>query len=212
MTRQQILTKAVVLAGFLAVASLAAPQYVAAQTATKLKCNGCIKSKQIKNGKVKAKDMHSSAKPGGANFSSVSGADFSPLPGADTVVASVTMELPAGGVVILNAGGWATFIDNPSSVVCSISKTTSSTGQPIIISQNHNVGNARRMPTPVTRGFIEDTGGTYTYYYVCRSDIGSSLLSDAILTAIYVPQLYGPAPAADAAEGSASGSGKSPRD
>ncbi len=211
--------KQMLIAGSLSAATIvlfggfAVPQPAAAQTATNVICRGCvgardiardaIRSRHIKNGQVKPADLHRTAKPAAANFSSVGGEDAGVLPTTDTVVAQVTMDLPAGGVVILNAGGWATFNDNPSSILCAISQTTSIGTQPFIIAQNHNVANARRMPTPVTRGFVETTGGTKTYYFLCRTHLGSSSHDDAMLTAVYVPQLSGPTPSSAAAASSA---------
>lgn len=210
-----LLAAAIVVTGGFAL-PFALPGDASAQTATNLICRGCVgtrdirnkavTSKKIRNGQVKPVDLHRSAKPAAANFSSVNGEDAGTLPTTDTVVAQVTMNLPAPGVVIANAGGWAVFNDNPSSILCAISKTTSTSGQPFIIAQNHNEANARRMPTPVTRGFVEDTAGSHTYYFVCRTHLGSSGHNDAMLTTVYVPQLSGPVPTSASAEGAAGNS------
>jgi hypothetical protein len=146
--------------------------------AQNVNCNGC----------VSAQDLAENAQPAGADFTGPT--DINPLPGADTVVASITMNLPGPGMVILNSGGYAEFDDNPSSVTCSITKQTSIPSQPRVIAQNHDLSNARRMPIATTRGFRETSGGTKTYNLVCVTNVGSAEVNDVILTAIFAPRRY----------------------
>ena len=80
----------------------------------------------------------------GADFSAP--VDFRQLTVTQVVVTSLTLDLPAPGVVILNSGGYAVFNANPSSVACSITKGTNISHQPQVYAQNHNDPNAKRMP------------------------------------------------------------------
>ena len=203
-------------------AAISLPEGASAQTAKNVICRGCVGSRDIGKNAVKTKHIKDSAvssakikdgavtpdklaptaQPAAANFSSSEGVDFPTLSTSDVVTASVTLNLPAPGVVILNSSGFAIFNDNPSGVVCAITKTTSTAGEPIVVGQNHNVTNARRMPIAATRGFVETAAGSQTYNYVCSAQ-GDASLSKVILTAVYVPQLSGPAPAASSAKASA---------
>jgi hypothetical protein len=107
----------------------------------------------------------------GADFSAP--VDFRGLTNTQVVITSLTLDLPAPGIVILNSGGFAVFKDNPSSVVCAIVKGTNVSRQPQVIAQNHNVTNARRMPIATTRGFREPEAGPKTYNFVCGASVGS---------------------------------------
>jgi hypothetical protein len=124
----------------------------------------------------------------GADFSAP--VDFRGLTITQVVVTSLTLDIPAPGVVILNSGGYAVFKDNPSSVACSITKGTNISGQPQVYAQNHNVFNARRMPMATTRGFRESEAGPRTYNLVCGANVGSVDLLDIILTGVYTRKRY----------------------
>src|SRR5947209_4289745 len=78
--------------------------------------------------------------------------DVRQLTVTQVVVTSLTLDLPAPGVVILNSGGYAVFNANPSSVQCSITKRTNVSHEPQIFAQNHNDPNARRMPIATRAG------------------------------------------------------------
>jgi hypothetical protein len=124
------------------------------------------------------------------------GADFTApvnlrqLTTTQVVVTSLTLDLPAPGIVILNSGGYAIFKANPSSVECSITKRTNISGQPLVIAQNHNLPRANRMPIATTRGFREPDAGPNTYNFVCGASVGSVDLSDIILTGIYTRRRF----------------------
>jgi hypothetical protein len=124
----------------------------------------------------------------GADFSAP--VNFRQLTITQVVVSSVTLDLPAPGVVILNSGGYAVFNANPASVACSITKGTNISHQPQVYAQNHNDPNARRMPIATTRGFREADAGLKTYNFVCGANVGSVDLIDIILTGIYTPKRY----------------------
>jgi hypothetical protein len=149
---------------------------VTAAPATGVACNGC----------VGPSDLAPAAKPAGSDFTDpVNNSTFT----TETVITSVTLNLPGPGVVILNSGGWVVFNDNPSGVVCAITTGTTISGEPQVVAQNHNVANARRMPIATTRGFRETSGGPKTYNLVCTPQ-GDADLFDVILTATFGPRRY----------------------
>jgi hypothetical protein len=168
-----------------------------AQTASNLVCSGCVNTGDIAANAVTLGKLHDSsvskeklglsAKPAGAKFSTP--VNVSTLPTTDTVVTSVTMDLPGPGNVILNSGGFALFLSNPAGYVCAITKGTATAGEPLVVGQNHNVANARRMPIATTRGFKETAGGPKTYNFVCQAQ-GTTSLFYALLTAVFAPQHY----------------------
>jgi hypothetical protein len=142
------------------------------------------------------------AQDAGGNFNTTGRITFAPLPSTDTVVGEVRLPLPGAGIVIVNASSWATFGTNPAGVECQITKSlTLNAAQPFVIGQNHNVTNARRMPITATRGFVETMAATRRYRFVCRTQVDTwqASLHDVVVTAIYVPNRYGPPPAAAAA-------------
>jgi hypothetical protein len=169
-----------------------------AQPAGNVRCNGCIHTRdlandavtagKIRNNAIRKDHLTESAQPAGADFSAPP-VDIGALPGTDTVVTSVRMNLPGRGVVILNSGGFAVFNTNPSGFVCAIKKGTTIGDAPLVVGQNHNETNARRMPVATTRGFLEAAGGNKTYNFVCHAQ-GSTSLFDVILTAVFAPQRY----------------------
>jgi hypothetical protein len=124
------------------------------------------------------------------------GADFSApvtlrqLTVTQVVVASLTIDLPSPGVVIVNSGGYTVFNDNPSSVACSITKQTNISHEPQIYVQGRNEPNAKRMTVATTRGFREREAGPKTYNFVCGANVGKVDLVDIVLTGIYVPKRY----------------------
>lgn len=124
----------------------------------------------------------------GADFSAP--VTFRQLTVTQVVVTSLTLDLPAPGVVIINSGGYAIFNANPSSVACSITKGTNISHQPQIYAQNHNDPDARRMPIATTRGFREADAGPKTYNFVCGANVGSVDLIDIILTGIYTSKRF----------------------
>src|SRR3954447_11759821 len=96
----------------------------------------------------------------GADFTAP--VDFRQLTITQVVVTSLTLDLPAPGVVILNSGGFAVFNANPSSVACSITKGINISHEPQVYAQSHNDPNAKRMPIATTRGFREKDAGPKT--------------------------------------------------
>jgi hypothetical protein len=127
------------------------------------------------------------------------GADFTErviLGGLDknqVVVTSVTLDLPGPGVVVVNSGGYVIFSEEFSSgVVCSITKETDHSQDPLFVAQGDPDTNARRIPLGSTRGFREKEGGPQTYNLVCAATTAKTTvtLRDILLTAIYVPKRY----------------------
>ncbi len=185
--RQEILSRTVVLAGFLVVAAFAVPHDATAQTAKKLNCNGCIKSKQIKNGKIKAKDLHSSAAPAGTAF------DLIKQPGSiglDEIINTVDLEAPGDGYAILNASGYFLFTGAATDIQCTITQG-STTGFPRMRANGDSAQN-ERIPYAGVHA-LPVTEGTNTFNVVCDTG-GTVSIFDASLVATFVPQIYGPPP------------------
>jgi hypothetical protein len=180
-------TKVVVFAGLLAVVGFAMPHDAAAQTAKKLNCNGCIKSKQIKNGKVKAKDLHSSAAPAGTAFDLI--AQPGPI-GPDEIVNTVDLEAPGDGYAILNASGYFLFTGAATDIQCTITQGTT-TSFPRMRA-NGDSGQNERIPYAGVHA-LPVTAGTNTFNVVCNTG-GTVSIFDASLVATFVPQMYSPPP------------------
>jgi|SRR5436190_2175336 hypothetical protein len=137
---------------------------------------------------ILAGEVTAQTESAGADFTAP--VDVRQLTATQVVVTSLTLDLPAPGVVIVNSGGYAIFNANPSSVACSITKGTNISHQPQVYAQNHNDPNAKRMPVATTRGFREADAGPKTYNFVCGANIGSVDLIDIILTGIYTLKRY----------------------
>jgi hypothetical protein len=176
---------------------LAAPAETLAAAAKNLVCRGCVNtrdigkkaitSKHIKDNAIQPANLAPAAKPGGADFSAPVTRD--PMPLGDVVVTSVTLDLPGPGIVIANSSGFARFDDNPSSVICEVTKSNA-VGTAFITAENHNLSNARRMPISYTQGFVETAAGPQTYNMVCRVNVGNLAVQNVILTAVFVPNRY----------------------
>lgn len=195
----------------------------AAQTATDLKCVGCVGTKDIakgavqtdsikpnavtsgkiapeavnssdiRNGGVAPIDLSALAKPGGGNFNE-SEAEI-PVT-ALTTVRSLTLPLPAGGIVLVSVGGFVRFDTNattPSGVECSITKGTVSGDVEWVVSGLGST-NARRIGLGSSRAFLETAAGEQTYNLVCLPLTGSPVIESLSMAAIYVPQVLGSAP------------------
>jgi hypothetical protein len=165
--------------------------------AQNVNCDGCVNTgdiandavtaAKIKEGAIRPKHLGLGAKPAGAEFSDPVGVNA--VLAADTVITSVTLNLPGPGVVVVNSGGYAEFDATPSVLRCSIT-TLSVITIPQVAAEGQNIPNARRMPIATTRGFRETSGGTKTYNLVCRTVLGTVELNDVILTAVFAPRRY----------------------
>ena len=166
-------------------------QPVAAQTAKKLKCNGCVKSKQLKNNGIRGKDIKNGSLTA-LDLGDEAGVDFvdgDPIPelvaNVDTVIVSLTVTAPSSGFVILNASGTFDF-DVDSRVRCSLTTVSSVEGND---SQDalSNVGGS--MIFGLTEGFAVLPGST-TFNLVCEKLLGRVFVRESDLTAIYAPTRY----------------------
>lgn len=168
-------------AGTLLVVAYASNGPAAADTATNLKCNGCV------NGK----DLHTSAKPAGADFSD--GPDSAVLDDvAAVIIRKVKIKAPGPGIVIVNATGQFSGPDGSTvGIQCGITTgTTPEPGYRISISNKPETGKATSLPVALTRGYAVEAGKA-TYKFVCLriSGITMSIVNSSV-TAIFVPKKY----------------------
>lgn len=172
---------AVLVAGALLIVAYAGIGPAIAQTATNLKCNGCVNSK----------DLHTSAKPAGADFAD--GADVVTLDDATSVkIRSVKIKAPGPGIVIVNATGQFSGPDGATvGIECGITTgTAAEPGHKIFIANKPEAGKATSLPVALTRGYKVDAGKTaYKLYCLRVSGITMSIVNSS-LTAFFVPNRY----------------------
>ncbi len=178
-----------------------ANQPVLAQTAKKLKCRGCVKSKQLKNNSIKSQDIRNGAVDGskvadgsltavdlgdeaGVEFVGGENALFLSL-SVNTVVQSVIVTAPRSGFVIVNASGTFNMFAG-AAVQCSLT-----TGSVLENDRqfSSNPGNTRTEFFGMTEGFVVPAGTT-TFNLVCREDQENVAIVNSDMTAIYVPTRY----------------------
>jgi len=194
---QEQSARALAIALLLGGVAFALPESADAQTAKNLQCKGCVNSRDIGNGKIKAKDMHRKAKPAGGNYTGEVGSVT--ISGSDTVVRSVTLNLPGPGLVVVNSGGHMIAESDGSLLRCAIAQSDSG----LTIEQdyyfniggNSGFGNARKT-VGSTRAFREKKAGEHTYQLKCVRLFGTARVFHPVLTAVFVPKIYGKAPEA----------------
>lgn len=189
MTKSPITLRGV-LSALVIAATMAAfsAQPATAQTAKKLKCNGCVKTKQVKNNSLQAKDLRDEA---GANFAD-GDQDESIAQSQTETVRSVTIDAPRPGVVIVNATATLLGVNLNVSSRCSITTGNTVEGTHEVQAEVDASGsgdNDDYDPFALTRGFEVPSGST-TFNLVCRSELGTSRIRDSAMTAIYVPTRY----------------------
>jgi len=178
-----------------------------AQTATNLKCKGCVGKKdigkkavgkkhikknavtgqKIKNGTIRAADLAASAIELGVDYAEgVQAIGFTT--GVDTVVRSVTISAPRDGYVLVNASGRFNLPDS-ASVECSISSDSSL--DPVgALRSTHSVAMAFvHMPLALTRVFPVSEGDA-VFNLVCREMIDEVNMYNTSITALFVPNRY----------------------
>src|SRR5882724_5820617 len=101
----------------------------------------------------------------GADFTAP--VDVRQLTVTQVVVTSLTLDLPAPGVVILNSGGYAIFNANPSSVACSITKGTNISHQPQVY-PTFSTGGVEGAERPINWAF-----GPKGLHYILRCALAS---------------------------------------
>ncbi len=195
----------VVISLFLAVSlagAFAAP--AGAQTATNLKCKGCVgkkdlgkkavrkkhlknnavTGKKIKNGTVGAADLAAAAKPTGAD--SAFGDQAIAIP-TDTTVRSVTITAPTAGLVLAMASGTYS-IAASTGATCSITL-----GQ--TLDTTHGVTGSTSTLESVSfaaNRLFEVPAGDSTINLVCARTFGSdgAAVVNSVLTAAFIPNRY----------------------
>jgi hypothetical protein len=160
-----------------------------AQTATNLICNGCVgykdigkkavRNKNIDKGTIKPNRLRAPTGAAGTQSSSVGAV-------TNTIVGSITVEIPSKGVVVVNASSYAYFSTNGIYVTCTITKETT-TGSPYLRANGANDADSQRAIIAGTRAFEESSGGTYTYNLVCSRSGGTITMYTPTMTAIYAP-------------------------
>jgi hypothetical protein len=197
------------LGGFTLVALLLAagttiPGETVAQTATNLKCKGCVgkkdlgkkavKSKHIrknqitgahiKDGRVAAQDLGDDAKPAGID--SVETAGGFGLSGPAEIIDSVVVSAPGPGT-ILATGGLTASLDPSSGFYCEVT-TGSVTGTQS--AKASVAGSSQTLPISNTRAIPVAAAGNVTVNFVCDLFAGSVNVSAINLTALFVPGSY----------------------
>ncbi len=181
--KRKFAVRASIFVAFLALAGFAAPDGATAQTAKNLKCNGCIKSKQIKDGKVKAKDLHNGAKPGQAAYSA-QGGFYATSATVPTAVREVTLNLPGPGAVI--ATGSVTMSSATNGILCKVdtSVTAINTGTEVFGALSIATG----YGSVFTQRVFTAAAGPFTVYLVCYSSgAGGNAIYAPSLSLLFVP-------------------------
>lgn len=158
-------------------------QPATAQVAKRLKCNGCVKSRQIKNNNLRATDLRDEA---GMNFSSTT-QSTAMATNVDTIFESVTISAPSAGLVMVNASGYFGFDNSGGQLSCSI--TTGSAVETSNEFTTEGDGTSNLLSFGATRGF-EVSAGTTTFNLVCEETAPNSSVRTTNMTALYVPTRY----------------------
>lgn len=199
-------------------------QGATAQTATNLKCRGCVGTRDIAKGAVgtdtiqdnsinsaKIKrdtvnsldirdstiapvDLSPSAKPGGGNF--LESETEIPVATNPTIIRFLTLPLPAPGMVMVSVGGFARFDTDETTPSALQCSITKGTASGDLewIVSGLGTTNARRVSLGSSRAFLENEAGEQTYNLVCRTLTGEPVIQNLSMAAIYVPQILGERP------------------
>lgn len=177
-----------------------------AQTATNLKCNGCVgtsdladksvTSRKVGDGQIKPVNLAAGAQPGGAGFSERNGPKLlGPTPG---VLRQVVIRAPADGIVVANAGGNPYFSANAyETIYCGVTRKKNNPidyADEIITAQTGNLSANDDTPLALVRGF-KVKKGKIKIFFLCKQIGGNSnvFLHDPVLVAFFVPGKYGTA-------------------
>ena len=193
-------------AGAVVFGGIVVPTEGVAQTATNLKCKGCVgkkdlgkkavtgkaikneavTSRDIRNNTIAPVDLAPAAKPGGVDW--VDGDQDIDLTGVAMVIRTLVVSAPVPGYVTVLAS-WVFGGTPPINfiAVCGISQTTS-------IDSNHAVSaeweaNVSYVPGSAVRTFEVGSGNT-AFYLNCRSGAGSPAIGDSSMTAMFSPNRY----------------------
>jgi hypothetical protein len=182
-----------VVAAALALAAAATP--LAAATATNLKCNGCVGTKdigssavtgaKIKDGSIGAKDLAKTAKPTGLDYDSSNSGTTIDI--AVAIVRSVTLNAPGPGYALVSATGTA-LLSGSSGIKCSISKDANLDLSQRVLAEN-GATSSSSIPVAITNVYAVDKGDTQ-FNLLCTKLSGTATMYDHIIFAVFMPNRY----------------------
>jgi hypothetical protein len=163
-----------------------------AETATDLKCRGCVGSGDIARSAITKKKIAKRAvvpsrlkAPTGA--AGTEPADATSSITGNQIVASISVDIPRKGVLVVNTSGYFRFDSSNGEAECAIT-TGVVTEEPLIRATGSTTQADERAPFAGTRAFVEGSGGVKTYNLVCSPGAGDDVtLWDVMMTAIYAP-------------------------
>jgi hypothetical protein len=173
-----------------------------AQTASNLKCKGCvgkkdlgkkaIKEKHLKDGAVSMAKLADDAQPAGVDFgNSLSGALAAA--GGEMQLVEIVLDVPGTGYVVAIASGYIEFLGALNTAACSISEHGSvEETEAIKVTGESVAGDNELYPLSQTRTFAV-TGETIRLYFTCKLSgigTGAATANNTDLTAFFVPNRY----------------------
>jgi hypothetical protein len=178
--------------------------------ANDVRCRGCvgkrdigkkqIVSKHIKDGRVKAKDLHKNAKPGAVSASEFVNYPGTVIaPGATVVLREATIDLPGPGAVLAIASA---AIVGSNLALCQVDTDT----DPIGLGDLFAIGSGGTdvSYTAATNRVFEAPAGPLTVYWKCTATAGVSGALNPSLSLLYVPGVQSLVAADAPADGAAS--------
>ena len=167
----------------------------AAEAANNVTCNGCVgtadiakdavTSSKIKKNTIRAKDLHKTAKPAGADYSQTIDDTMLSPNNTSIVLLSVKVNAPGSGTIIGTGSGTAYFGLGDGSFVCSV------TTEKVIGTNFVRVNEASSYsPFSRTTAFPVDSAGKVTVNLVCYVLNGEVTIYNPNLVAWFVPGKY----------------------
>jgi hypothetical protein len=191
-TKIQILGLAVAL---VLAACFSAPVAVSAATANDLRCRGCvgksdiqknaIRSSKVKDGQIRPRDLHATAKPTGVNFSEFLGGHE--VASEVRTVRGVAIEAPARGYVVVNAT-WYYSGTTRSQALCYLLDEANKIGGPSSFGLSAGQ-ELYREAAALTRTFEVPAGKTI-FYLNCNDGGTDMKIFDISFNALFVPNRY----------------------
>ena len=190
----------------LALFAVAVATPAAAETATNLKCKGCVGKKDLGKQAVRGKhikenavasthildggvapaDLAATAKPAGGD--GTAGDQSIALTSTAQVVRSVVVAAPVAGFAVVTATG-STVAVGSGLAACSLSLDTAVDPAHQIVAGHTGAALNSYIPFALTRLFPVPQGNT-TVRLVCRESSGTSVVEDSAMSAIFVPNRY----------------------
>jgi hypothetical protein len=157
----------------------------------------CIKANDIRNNQVRTNHVRNN-NLSGIDMLDEAGAEFDLPPGpafqtinvttADTIVASVTLSVPAGGTVVANAAGFAVFAGTTLNARCAL--TTGNTIGNDGIQMLQRISSGEPVESMGQTWAWNRPAGSFTINWVCDATGGNFTLFNPMLTAVYVTTKY----------------------